>query len=163
MLLSENVAKVCTSPRNLNWFTRLVLLMRGWGLGTTLRGEPVILCVLLITSLYQWTWLIDSSHNNYPLLFFTSSDSSCAWAQENLSCTIFECMPKLSILDMLHWCTAAYHSTYQAEKIVVLKFFLNWLKYNCFLSICSHSNTSYWRSRNVTQLQLAIWWEMLLA
>ena len=68
-LLSENVAKVCTSPRNLNWFTRLVLLMRGWGLGTTLRGEPVILCVLLITSLYQWTWLIDSSHNNYPLLF----------------------------------------------------------------------------------------------
>ena len=30
-------------------------------------GKHTILCILLITSLYHWTWLIDSSHNNYPL------------------------------------------------------------------------------------------------
>ena len=35
-LLSYIVAKGCASPRNLTWFTRLFLLMRGWDLGTRL-------------------------------------------------------------------------------------------------------------------------------
>ena len=44
MLLGYIVAKVCTSPRILTSFTRLFLLMRGWGLGARLiikrrRGE----------------------------------------------------------------------------------------------------------------------------
>ena len=36
ILLGYTVAKVPTSPRNLTWFTRQILLVRGWGLGTTL-------------------------------------------------------------------------------------------------------------------------------
>ena len=35
-LLGDTVAKVCTSPRNSTWFTRLFLLVRGWGLETRL-------------------------------------------------------------------------------------------------------------------------------
>ena len=35
-LLGYIVAKACTSPRNSTWFTRLFLLMRGWGLGMRL-------------------------------------------------------------------------------------------------------------------------------
>ena len=31
------VAKACASPRNSTWFTRLFLLVKGWGLGTRLR------------------------------------------------------------------------------------------------------------------------------
>ena len=30
------VAKLCASPKNLTWFTRPFLLVRGWGLGTRL-------------------------------------------------------------------------------------------------------------------------------
>ena len=29
-LLGDTVSKVCTSPRNSTWFTRLLFLMRGW-------------------------------------------------------------------------------------------------------------------------------------
>ena len=35
-LLGYIVTKVCASPRNLTWFTRPFLLVRGWGLGTRL-------------------------------------------------------------------------------------------------------------------------------
>ena len=35
-LLGNTVAKVCASPRNSTWFTRLFLLVRGWDLGTRL-------------------------------------------------------------------------------------------------------------------------------
>ena len=37
MLLGYTVAKAPASPRNLTWFTRPFLLVRGWGLGTRLR------------------------------------------------------------------------------------------------------------------------------
>ena len=36
MLLGYTVAKECASPRNSTWFTRPILLVRGWGLGTRL-------------------------------------------------------------------------------------------------------------------------------
>ena len=36
MFLGYIVSKACASPRNLTWFTRLFLLVRGWGLGTRL-------------------------------------------------------------------------------------------------------------------------------
>ena len=35
-LLGDTIAKVCASHRNLTWFTRPFLLIRGWGLGTRL-------------------------------------------------------------------------------------------------------------------------------
>ena len=40
-LLGYIVAKVCASPRNLTWFTRPFLLVRGWGLGTRLTVKFV--------------------------------------------------------------------------------------------------------------------------
>ena len=44
---SYTAAKVPASPRNLTWFTRLFLLVRGWGLGTRLRcGHETTIDVL---------------------------------------------------------------------------------------------------------------------
>ena len=40
--LGYTVAKECASPRNWTWFTRLFLLVRGWGLGMRLGGSIVI-------------------------------------------------------------------------------------------------------------------------
>jgi len=36
MLLGYTITKAPSSPRNSTWFTRLFLLVRGWGLGTRL-------------------------------------------------------------------------------------------------------------------------------
>ena len=41
-LLGYIVAKACTSPRNLTWFTRPFLLVRGWGLGTRLGSHVIV-------------------------------------------------------------------------------------------------------------------------
>ena len=46
-LLGYNVAKGCTSPRNSTWFTRPFLLVRGWGLGTRLRGKESLANIVL--------------------------------------------------------------------------------------------------------------------
>ena len=40
MLLGYTVAKAPASPRNLTWFTRPFILVRGWGLGTRLLPFP---------------------------------------------------------------------------------------------------------------------------
>ena len=40
MLLGDTVTMVCTTPRNLTWFTRPFLLMRGWGLRRSLVFMP---------------------------------------------------------------------------------------------------------------------------
>ena len=40
-LLGYIVAKACASPRNSTWFTRPFLLVRGWGLGTTLTRSSL--------------------------------------------------------------------------------------------------------------------------
>ena len=41
MLLGYTVAKACASSGNSTWFTRLFLLVRGWGLGMRLGFSPV--------------------------------------------------------------------------------------------------------------------------
>ena len=43
-LLGYTVAKAPASPRNLTWFTRPLLLLRGWGLGTRLLKHVLWLC-----------------------------------------------------------------------------------------------------------------------
>ena len=70
--------KACTSPRNLTWFTKPFLLMRGWGLGTRLKlpfFHLILLeAVVIVTDLYslsllwklpiaQMTWHIVSCHS----------------------------------------------------------------------------------------------------
>ena len=37
-MLCDTVTKVCTSPSNSTWFTRLLLLVREWGIGTGLKS-----------------------------------------------------------------------------------------------------------------------------
>ena len=61
-MLGYNVAKECASPRNLTWFTRPFLLVRGWGLGTRLTG-PVHRTRALLNHIYK----IYNIYNIYKL------------------------------------------------------------------------------------------------
>ena len=62
MLLGYNVAKAPGSPRNLTWFTRPFLLVRGWGLWTRLERERLFF-VSNIRQVLGCLWLIIVSIN----------------------------------------------------------------------------------------------------
>ena len=47
MLLGYTVTRACASPRNSTWFTRPFFLVRGWGLGTRLHQQYVMMSFLL--------------------------------------------------------------------------------------------------------------------
>ena len=60
IMLSYTVARVCTSPRSLTWFTRPFFLVRGWGLGTRLVcasffPRPVIIVGGMGTEVHVYT------------------------------------------------------------------------------------------------------------
>ena len=69
MLLGYTVAEAPASPRNSTWFTRLFLLMRGWGLGMRLvsghqvgweEGQRVFVFNYFCTCFYTYKFVYGS-------------------------------------------------------------------------------------------------------
>ena len=83
MLLGDTVAKVYTSPRNSTWFSRLFLLVRGWGLRARLEedtvenGENLLWFTVQTSSMNRLTRMHKTRANNFSGIFPTYLGKVC--------------------------------------------------------------------------------------
>ena len=108
MLLGDTVTIVCASPRNSTWFTKLFLLVRGWGLGTRLwlvsavhQTLPFLARVgLAIDDILSQFFCTATAFNSFSL----SACLDCFWNQRHVHVQCSELLP----FHLLPFCLLLY-------------------------------------------------------
>ena len=119
-LLGYNVAKAWASPRNSTWFTRLFLLVRGWGLGTRLVLDPALNSSSVIVNGQNEQWVISVLHLGLPFCPYTQPlprpiiKLGRHWYMHLLK--LPSCMLAIYSVDLVSWPDQTSPQLYEALK-----------------------------------------------